>query len=68
LHWSKNKLSMEKVVRKYNLNEQPNDLEFWLLKSEIERLRALETLRQYYIEFFLNGHRQGFQRVYRVIK
>ena len=68
MYWRKNKLILEKVVKKYNLNEQPNDLEFWLIKSEVERLRALETLREHYIQFFLNGHRQGFQRVYRVIK
>ena len=59
---------MEKVVKKYKLNEEPSDLEFWLTKSYIERLKALEILRQHYIKFFLNGDRSGFQRVYRVVK
>ncbi len=59
---------MEKIVKKYKLNEEPNDLDFWLTKSYVERLQALEQLREHYIQFFLNGHRPGFQRVYRVIK
>lgn len=54
---------MEKVVKKYKLSEEPNDLEFWLTKSYIERLQALENLREHYIKFFLNGNRPGFQRV-----
>ena len=59
---------MLKKVRKYKMNEEPNDLEFWLSKNPTERLSALEVLREHYIKFFLNGHRQGFQRIYRVIK
>lgn len=59
---------MERVVKKYKLNEEPNDLEFWLKKSYTERLQALEDLREHYIKFFLNGNRPRFQRVYRVIK
>jgi hypothetical protein len=59
---------VQKVVRKYKLGEEPNDLDFWLTKSYLERLQALEKLRENYIHIFLNGHRPGFQRVYRVIK
>jgi hypothetical protein len=59
---------MEKVVRKYNLGEEPNDIEYWLSKSPIERLKALEKLREDYVRIFLNGNRPGFQRVYTVIK
>lgn len=59
---------MEKVVKKLKLSEQSNDLEFWLTKSYVKRLQALEILREHYIQYFLDGHRPGFQRVYRVIK
>ncbi len=59
---------MQKVVKKLNLTDETNDLEFWLTKSYQERLAALEVLREHYIKYFLNGHRPGFQRVYRVIK
>ncbi len=59
---------MEKVVKKYKLNEEPNDLEYWLSKPYAERLRALEVLKENYINFFLNGHKPGLQRVYRVVK
>ena len=59
---------MEKVVRKYKLGEEPDDLDFWLSKSPQERLAALHILRERYIQFFLNGVRPGFQRVYSVIK
>ena len=59
---------MEKVVKKLRLNEESTDLDFWLTKSYSERLNALEVLREHYIKYFLNGHKPGFQRVYRVIK
>lgn len=59
---------MEKVIRKYKLGEEPNDLEFWLTKSETERLSALESLRDLYIKLVNNGSKPGFQRVYTVIK
>lgn len=61
-------LSMDKVVKKYKLNNEPSDIDFWLTKTYTERLKALEDIRERYIQFFLNGHRPGFQRVYRVIK
>lgn len=59
---------MQKIVKKLNLKDETNDLEFWLTKSYQERLAALEVLREHYVKYFLNGHRPGFQRVYRVIK
>lgn len=59
---------MEKVVHKYKLGEEPNDLEFWLTKTPQERLAALHIIRERYINFFLNGHRSGFQRVYTTSK
>lgn len=60
---------MDKVLHKYVLQDQPqNDLEYWKSKSEIERLKALETLRNQYIILFFNGNRPRFQRVYTALK
>ncbi|MGQ0827069.1 MAG: hypothetical protein ACT4ON_01615 [Bacteroidota bacterium] len=59
---------MEKVIHKYNLGEEPDDLDFWLTQSPQQRLAALQVLRERYIKFFLNGIRPGFQRVYTTSK
>ncbi len=59
---------MEKVVKKYNLGEEPNDLDFWLTKTPQERLASLHIIRERYIKFFLNGNRPRFQRVYSTSK
>jgi hypothetical protein len=59
---------MQRTIKKYKLNEEPSDLLFWLEKTPQERLQALEVLREHYIQFFLNGHRPGFQRVYTITK
>jgi hypothetical protein len=54
---------------KFNLGEEPEtDLEYWLTKTPIERLAALEKMRQNYITFFLNGNKPRFQRIYKVVK
>lgn len=60
---------MIKHIAKYKLGEEPEtDLAFWLTKTPVERLTALEKMRQNYITFFLNGNKPRFQRVYKVIK
>jgi hypothetical protein len=60
---------MIKYVKKFNLGEEPEtDLEYWLTKTPIERLAALEKMRQNYITFFLNGNKPRFQRIYTVVK
>ncbi len=59
---------MEKVIRKYKLGEEPDDLSFWLTKSEVERLHALESLRDLCIKLVNNGIQPEFQRVYTVLK
>lgn len=60
---------MIKHVAKYKLGEEPEtDLAFWLTKTPVERLTALEKMRQNYITFFLNGNKPRFQRVYTVVK
>ena len=56
-------------VKKYKLGEDPEtDIEYWKQKTPLERIQALEDLRQQYINLFLNGVQPGFQRVYKVIK
>jgi hypothetical protein len=59
---------MEKVVHKYNLGEEPNDLEFWLTQTPQQRLAALESLRDLYIKLTNNGIKPRLQRVYTVVK
>lgn len=59
---------MEKVVHKYKLGEEPNDLDFWLTQTPQQRLAALESLRDLYIKLTNNGIKPRLQRVYTVIK
>lgn len=48
-------------------NNTQSDLEFWLSKSVLDRLQALESLRQ---QFFSYTHDSPprLQRVYRIVK
>lgn len=57
---------MEKVVHKYNLGEEPSDMQYWLTKTPQERLSALESLRDLYIKLTNNGIKPRLQRVYTV--
>ncbi len=59
---------MEKVVRKISLKDKRNyDLEYWLSKSEEERISAIEFLRQQFYET-KDGFTPRLQRVIRIIK
>ena len=60
-------MSISKVIKKYKLNEQPNDFAFWQSKSYEERLEALEEIRKEY-NSWRYGTEQEFQRVYRIVK
>ena len=42
---------MEKVLKIVSLKDKSNDFEYWSSKSPIERLNALELLRNQYIKF-----------------
>lgn len=56
-------------VKKYKLGAEPEtDKAYWLNKTPLERLEALETLRQQYINFFMDGIQPRFQRTYKVIR
>ncbi len=60
-------MSIAKVVKKYKIDEQPDDTSYWQSRSYAERLAALEEIRREYNQWKY-GAEQRFQRVYRVIK
>ena len=57
---------MEKSLKIVALKDKSNDFIFWNSKSEIERLQAIETLRQQYINYKTDVQSR-LQRVYRII-
>jgi hypothetical protein len=57
---------MEKTLKIVQLKDKQTDFSYWSSKSEIERLSAIETLRQQYINY-KKDVQSGFQRVYRII-
>lgn len=57
---------MDKVVKITSLKDKQSDFSYWNTKSPQERLDAIETLREQYINF-RKDVKQGFQRVCRVI-
>lgn len=70
----KTKLDMEKVVNKIKLNaETDSDLEYWALRSDSEKISAVQELREQYIKLYnkedeYNESRKRLRRFYRVIK
>lgn len=58
---------MKKVAKVYKLGEEPNDTFFWINQPPIERLKALETIRQQY-NIWKYGTEQRLQRVCKVVK
>lgn len=60
-------MSLEKIVCKYKLGEQPEESFYWQNRSYQERLAALEEIRTEYNSWRYNAE-QRFQRVYRIIK
>ena len=57
---------MEKTLKIVQLKDKSTDFKYWISKSEIERLQAVETLRQQYINFKKNVQ-PGLQRVCSII-
>ena len=53
---------MEKVLKIVSANDKNFDRSFWLTKSPVERLEAIEVLRQQYI----NYKKDVQQRFYRI--
>ena len=60
-------MSISKVIKKYKINEQPNDFLYWQSRSYEERLEALENIRKEYNLWRYNAE-QGLQRIYRIVK
>lgn len=57
---------MEKVLKIVSLKNKETDFSYWNSKSEIQRMEAIELLRQQYINYQKDAQ-QGFQRICRVI-
>ena len=57
---------MDKILKIVHLKDKNTDLIHWRSKSEIERLEAVEILRQQYINFKKNVQ-PGLQRVCSII-
>lgn len=57
---------MEKSLKIVQLKDKSTDFSYWMSKSEIERLQAIETLRLQYINY-KKDVQSRLQRVYRVI-
>ncbi len=58
---------MEKKVRIVKKGEDDGNTIYWLSRTVQQRMRELEEIRQY-INKRKYGDRQGFQRVYRIVK
>ena len=56
---------MNKVLKIVNLKDRNTDFAFWQTQSYLERLQAIETLRQQYIKF-KQDVQPRLQRVYRI--
>ena len=65
---------MEKVVSKVSIKkESERNLEYWISKSDSEKISAIQELREQYIKFYnkeseYNESRKRLRRVYKVIK
>jgi hypothetical protein len=57
---------MVKSLKIVQLKDKNTDFMYWMSKSEIERLQAIEILRQQYINY-KKDVQSGFQRVYRIV-
>ena len=59
---------MDKVISIKSLKDLKSDFHYWQSKSELERLSAIEMLRQQYIKFKYPDAEPRFQRVCTVVK
>lgn len=57
---------MNKVLKIVKLKDNETDFQFWQTQSDLQRLHAIEILRQQYINF-KKDVQPGLQRVYRII-
>jgi hypothetical protein len=57
---------MEKVLKITSVKEKQSDYSYWLTKSPLDRLAAIEFLRQQF-KNYQNDLQSGLQRVCKVI-
>ena len=57
---------MDKSLKIVHLKDTNTDFMYWMSRSEVERLEAIETLRQQYINY-KKDVQSRLQRVYRVV-
>ncbi len=57
---------MEKSLKIVQLKDKNTDFNYWMSRTDMERLQAIETLRQQYINY-KKDVQSRLQRVYRVI-
>lgn len=60
-------IEIRPAIRIYKKGEEPDDLLYWLSRPAIERILALEEIRQQYNDWKY-GTGQRLQRVYTVVK
>ena len=58
---------IEKVVNKINIKDQKSDYWYWVNQPHQKRLETLEQIREEYNKWKY-ADKQGFQRIYRIIK
>ncbi len=57
---------MEKVLKITSVKEKQSDYSYWLTKSPLDRLAAIEFLRQQFINY-QNDLQPGLQRICKII-
>lgn len=57
---------MDKMLKIVNLKDRNTDFAFWQTQTDLQRLEAVETLRQQYIKF-KKDVQPRLQRVYRIV-
>jgi len=60
-------MTIQRVVAKYKVGEQPSEYSYWQTQTYESRLAALEQIRRQYNNWKRNA-RPRLQRVYRIIK
>ena len=60
-------MTIQRVVAKYKVGEEPSEYSYWQTQPHESRLAALEQIRQQYNNWKYNA-RPRFQRVYRIVK
>jgi hypothetical protein len=60
-------IMIEKSVKKLKLTDPQSDFVYWQSKSPLERLAALEQIRQEYNKWKY-ADEPGFHRIYKVLK